>query len=97
MSHRRSAMQRYFEFALWAGRRRLPPSVKDVAVFFDVHVQSGRAIRKAWLDACTTHAVRTAQSCVERVEAERRREAMFDRALKTIFPDSAVAEASHKE
>jgi len=74
MSHRRSATQRYFEFALWAGRRRLPPSPREVAEFFGVHVQSARAIRQAWLDARTTSAVRLAQACAERIEGDPHRE-----------------------
>lgn len=97
MSHRRSAMQRYFEFAIWAGRRRLPPNPREVADFFGVHLNSARNIRSAWLNARSRVATAQAQTCVERIEAAQRREAMFERALKTIFPDSAAAEPIHQE
>lgn len=69
MSHTRSGMDKYMEFALWADRQRRTPSVREVADWFGVHLGSARSLRNRWMNARSRVVIEVARARAQAVMA----------------------------
>lgn len=69
VSHTRTSMDKYMEFALWADRQRHTPSVREVADWFGVHLGSARSLRTRWMNARSRAVIEVARARAHAVMA----------------------------